>query len=70
MAAAEWLDEHNLAWLLSPPKIKLVKVDDAHEPYPLSWDEQSRLFQELPSTWCGWRCSRSTPVVVIRKYAD
>jgi integrase len=48
VAASEWLDEHNLTWLLSPPKIKLLKVDDALEPYPLSWDEQTRLFQELP----------------------
>jgi integrase len=49
LAASEWLDEHNLTWLASVPKIKLLKVDDAHEPYPLSWDEQSRFFQELPT---------------------
>ena len=49
VAAGEWLDEHNLTWLASTPKIKLLKVDDAHEPYPLAWDEQARLFQELPT---------------------
>jgi len=49
LAASEWLDEHNLTWLASVPKIKLLKVDDAHEPYPLSWDEQARLFKELPA---------------------
>ena len=30
------------------PKIKLLKVTDARQPYPLSWDEQVRLFQQLP----------------------
>lgn len=49
LAAAEWLDEHNLTWLASVPKIKLLKVEDAKDPYPLSWDEQSRLFRELPA---------------------
>jgi integrase len=48
LAASEWLDEHNLTWLPSPPKIKLLPVKDARKPYPLSWDEQARLFQELP----------------------
>jgi len=47
-AASEWLDENNLTWLAAPPKIKLMKVTDAAEPYPLSWDEQARLFQQLP----------------------
>ena len=49
MAASEWLDENNLTWLLSPPKIKLLPVTDARKPYPLSWEEQKRLFQELPT---------------------
>jgi integrase len=49
LAASEWLDEHNLTWLTTPPKIKLLKVEDAHEPYPLSWDEQAGLFRELPA---------------------
>lgn len=48
VAASEWLDENNLTWLQSPPKIKLLRVDDARKPYPLSWDEQTRLFRELP----------------------
>ena len=30
LAASEWLDEHNLTWLATPPKIKLLKVEDAH----------------------------------------
>ena len=48
MAASEWFDENNLTWLAAPPKIKLLQVTDATEPYPLSWDEQARLFQQLP----------------------
>jgi integrase len=48
MAASEWLDENNLTWLATPPKIKLLKVTDAADPTPLSWDEQARLFQQLP----------------------
>ena len=48
LAASEWLDENNLTWLQPPPKIKLLPVTDARKPYPLSWEEQTRLFQELP----------------------
>ncbi len=48
LAAAEWLDESNLTWLERPPKIKLLRVTDARKPFPLSWEEQARLFKELP----------------------
>jgi integrase len=48
IAASEWLDDTGLTWLEHPPKIKLLKVTDARAPYPLSWDEQTRLFKELP----------------------
>jgi integrase len=48
LAASEWLDEYGLTWLERPPKITLLKVTDARKPYPLSWDEQTRLFRELP----------------------
>ena len=48
LAASEWMDEHGLTWLDRPPKISLLKVTDARKPYPLSWDEQTRLFRELP----------------------
>ena len=48
LAASEWLDEYGLTWLDRPPKITLLKVTDARKPYPLSWDEQTRLFKELP----------------------
>lgn len=48
LAASEWLDQNNLTWLHSPPKIKMLPVTDARKPYPLSWEEQMRLFRELP----------------------
>jgi integrase len=48
VAASEWLDDTGLTWLEHSPKIKLLKVTDARKPYPLSWDEQARLFRKLP----------------------
>jgi integrase len=48
IAASEWMDESGLTWLERPPKIKLLPVTDARKPYPLSWEEQTRLFRELP----------------------
>lgn len=48
LAASEWLDEKGQTWLAHAPKIKLLPEDDKKEPFPLSWDEQERLFAELP----------------------
>lgn len=48
VAASEWIDEHGLTWLAAAPKIKLLKAADSRQPYPLSRDEQERLFGELP----------------------
>ena len=48
LAANEWIDEHGLTWLAGAPKIKLLPVTDSQQPYPLNWDEQARLFKELP----------------------
>ncbi len=48
LAASEWIDEHGLTWLLNAPKIKLLPLDDARKPYPISWEEQDKLFRELP----------------------
>ncbi len=48
LGASQWMDENGLTWLLTPPKIKLLPVHDARDPYPLSWDEQALLFNELP----------------------
>ena len=35
LAASEWIDENGLTWLLTAPKIKLLPVHDARDPYPL-----------------------------------
>jgi integrase len=48
LAADEWMDEFGLTWLVKAPKIKLLAEDDKRAPYPLSWAEQDRLFEELP----------------------
>lgn len=48
LAATEWMDEFGLTWLATAPKIKLLSEPDLRKPYPLSWDEQHRLFAELP----------------------
>jgi integrase len=49
LAAYEWRDEHGLTWLEHPPKIRMLPVTDAREPYPLTWVEQAHLFSELPT---------------------
>ncbi|MGB6067281.1 MAG: tyrosine-type recombinase/integrase [Desulfomonilaceae bacterium] len=48
LAAGEWMDEHGLTWLAAPPKIKLLTEDDKRSPYPMSWEEQLKLFSALP----------------------
>ena len=48
LAASEWVDEQGLTWLPAPPKIKLLPDLHKRQPYPLSWEEQARLFGELP----------------------
>ncbi len=48
LASTEWMDEHGLTWLGHAPKIKLLAEPDLRKPYPLSWEEQDRLFKELP----------------------
>ena len=48
LAASEWMDSNNLTWLNTAPKIKLLPINDARKPYPLSWEEQERLFKALP----------------------
>jgi integrase len=37
-----------LTWLETAPLLQMLECDDARKPYPLSWDEQSRLFARLP----------------------
>lgn len=48
LASMEWIDEYGLTWLASPPKIKLLPQLDARKPHPLTWEQQEKLFAELP----------------------
>ncbi len=48
LAVRLWRDESGLTWLESAPLLQLLDCDDARKPYPLSWDEQARLFARLP----------------------
>ncbi|MBI3481355.1 MAG: tyrosine-type recombinase/integrase [Nitrosomonadales bacterium] len=48
LASRKWRDEHGLTWLETPPLISMQSTHDARKPYPLSWEEQNVLFQELP----------------------
>lgn len=48
LAANQWIDGNGLTWMQNASKIKLLPVHDARDPYPLSWDEQTLLFNQLP----------------------
>lgn len=48
LAARKWRDEFGLTWLETPPLISMIPENDTRKPYPLSREEQSVLFQELP----------------------
>lgn len=49
LAATEWRDEYGLTWLNAAPRVRFLPVANKRAPYPLSWAEQTRLFQELPA---------------------
>jgi len=49
LAASEWLDEYGMTWLAHAPKIKLLREDDKRSSYPLTPDEQVKLFKQLPA---------------------
>jgi integrase len=48
LASSEWIDQQGMTWLERAPKIKLIPIKDSRAPYPLTAEEQSLLFQELP----------------------
>jgi len=48
LASSEWMDEHGMTWLQAAPRIKMLPDTNKRKPYPLSWDEQTMLFKELP----------------------
>jgi hypothetical protein len=71
LAASEWLDEFGLTWLHSSPKIKMLSIDDARLPYPLSWDEQDRLFNQLPEHLSTiWHCLRLIRAAENKKFVN
>lgn len=47
LAASVWRDENGLSWLSAPPLIQMLPKQ-GRKPYPLSWEEQGRLFDQLP----------------------
>ena len=49
LAATEWIDEHGLTWIDHAPKIRLLPDTQRRQPHPLTWEEQGRLFRELPA---------------------
>jgi integrase len=49
LASDTWQDEFGLSWILKAPKITLLPEDDCRKPRPLTWDEQTKLFKELPA---------------------
>lgn len=48
LAARVWRHDAGMSWLESPPLIEMEQ-GPARRPYPLSWEEQDRLFRELPA---------------------
>ncbi|WP_235015507.1 tyrosine-type recombinase/integrase [Oceanicoccus sp. KOV_DT_Chl] len=48
LSARLWRDENGLTFLETAPLIQMLPLTDARKPYPLSWDEQNRLFRQLP----------------------
>jgi integrase len=48
LAARVWRHDNGMSWLNSPPLIEMEQ-GSARKPYPLNWEEQDRLFKELPA---------------------
>ncbi len=48
LCARKWRDEEKRPWLDTIPMISKLEEKSSRKPYPLSWDEQSILFAELP----------------------
>lgn len=48
LAARLLRDENGPTWLETGPLIQMLPVTDSRELYPLSWEEQRKLFSRLP----------------------
>ena len=47
LAARVWRHGNGQTWLATPPLLELMRGPQ-RKPYPISWEEQGRLFPELP----------------------
>lgn len=48
LAAAKWRDENGKTWLLQAPMLSMESLGDTPaKPYPISWQEQAKLFRLL-----------------------
>ncbi len=48
LSARLWRDESGKTWLAESPLLQLLPKNDARKPRPISWNEQSKLFSQLP----------------------
>jgi integrase len=48
LASSEWIDQQGRTWIEHAPRLKFLAEPDRRSPYPLSWKEQERFFDELP----------------------
>lgn len=47
-SARVWRGDDGGAWLSTAPLIEMLDESNKRQPYPITWDEQKRLFAELP----------------------
>ena len=48
LAARKWREEDGAPWLSTAPPLLSMPKGPVRKPYPLSWEEQTRLFAQLP----------------------
>jgi len=48
LAARKWREDDGTPWLSTAPPLLSMPTGPARKPYPLSWEEQTRLFASLP----------------------
>ena len=48
LAARKWREDDGTPWLSTAPPLLSMPTGPARKPYPLSWEEQTRLFAQLP----------------------
>ena len=48
LSARLWRHKNGLTWIETAPLIQMLPQDDTRQPYPLTWEEQRMLMQELP----------------------